>query len=383
MLPEVGQFLVSKWTACSLGVACLLSYSILIQWLPSLSANIHEGIPSLFNISWGIGAVIGLVLGCLMTRRMSSFLVFRASALAVAFVAMMFPVVLEFEKSSGSTSICGTCFLAAVLGVFISVTQLAGSCFTSSLSGDHLTAFFIGQSIAGLVPLPLMEAAKKAFFVTGSSPAFPTEMTCVGICLLMSGLFTLVTLIVVFSQTRGQDPKTFIPSPSLGTSILTVFESSGRLPLYAFLVTVVTFAVYPAQLVSWKPELNVLSLTDVTYQSLMIYLAIICDIVGLYLPRTGLGIEKRVLKLSCFLRILLVPIFAFSTLGVLYMDLFWVRIILVAILSTSGAFLFASIISLAESMVKLDQQETLGLIMSTAFAAGILVGSLCSHAIKC
>jgi hypothetical protein len=115
----------------------------------------------------------------------------------------------------------------------------------------------------------------------------------------------------------------------------------------------------------------------------MINLAIICDIVGLYLPRTGLGIEKRVLKLSCFLRILLVPIFAFSTLGVLYMDLFWVRIILVAILSTSGAFLFASIISLAESMVKLDQQETLGLIMSTAFAAGILVGSLCSHAMKC
>jgi len=39
-----------------------------------------------------------------------------------------------------------------------------------------------------------------------------------------------------------------------------VFESSGRLTLFAFLVTVVTFAVYPAQLVSWKPETSRTSL---------------------------------------------------------------------------------------------------------------------------
>ena len=371
--PAMGDSpLVSKTTVFYLGIASLLSYSILLQSLPMLSEQLHDRMSSIFTVAWGMGAVIGLVLGYFLFRRMRTVVLLCLSLGCASLIGSSFPVALALGPDS---SIIATCAIAISLGLSMSVCQLTGGSFTAGISAQHVTAYFIGQSVAGLIPLPLIEILKLIPLLQGQSQ-FRTDLICLTCSLSLASLLALVLIGIFVNAVTGREPVRVPRSTeSIPSSIAHVYNKLEGLPLYVFLILFVTFSVYPAHVVAWKPESAFSLLSEQRYSALLLYLAICFDLLGLYLGLLGFSATKRTVKVDSLLRILIIPLFCISTVALFYFDNLSVRIILVAVLSLSGAFLFANALSIADSLVPEEEKETLGLIMSMAFALGLLCGS--------
>ena len=353
------------------GVSSLLTFSFVMIALPYLSLDLGGWIGSHLNMVYGSASCVGQVVGIAMGTIYSKDVRIISSCLGLLTCSIAIPVLLL-------TGIPYRAFVAlsvmAALGFVGSVFQSCFSGLAGLVSPDALALFFVGQSVAGLLPLPLLGALRIGFLTTGESSAAGRYMLIVGLAL--SGLAILGTLLVywiLFGDSTIRRTKVKLPDWADVKRTVTTIRSVG---VSVFLISVLSFSLYPGHMLRWTP--SHLSKVDVAfYQSAMLYAAIVSDIVGMSVPVWGVKASLETVRIGAFLRFVCLPAFVLTHTSLLGSD--WMRLGLVIVMSSSGAFLFSSAMEGVFELVGDRDHDVVGYIVSFCFTTGMTAGGLLGH----
>lgn len=360
-----------------MGCVSLLTYYFFMQSLPFFEARLYESFAGVATIAYGISANVGQLLGLWMAPKVSMNARIYTSAGGLALVAAMYIMVSVF----GDTWRIPGVFVTILLGFNYAIFQSAASGLASCAGSDALRYFYLGQSVCGLLPLPMMIVADWV----GNLIGVPNE----GPLAQPGAIGALWGMLFAFLGTLAFIPYMFL---SLSRNVAALQEMTQRdlrhptflavcvrilpvtLPLW--LLFAVTFTVYPQELVKWDAE-SPLFPSALIFRNVLLYLATVFDILGNYLPLLlgSSNIPIRLLQIGSVSRIMFIPCFVYG--GHACSD--WVKILLVASLATSGGYLLSEGLSILPGVAQDDSAEMAGYIASLFLTNGISAGGLVGY----
>jgi hypothetical protein len=358
-----------------LGIVSLWPYNFLLECLGYFSFYFGPDFGSNSHIVYGVAANISQLLSLFLLGGSSKNTLITVACVLISFVSFEYGFV-TLIADIPQLPLIGLS-LALVLGFFNALIQSTGS----SLCGrypDCLTLFYLGQSLSGLFPWPITVMLNFVFRAFGLSPfrvgEEPSPMDKATACtsMVIGGLIPLLFLILFRVAFKEAKSVTYTVPPVMKT-----FKKSWPTVVLCWFIFVVSFVIYPRELLKWKPSTfeSWYPRGEFFYVSFVVYIAIVFDTVGMYLGQYSFNAPLSVVKLVGYSRVVFIPLFALSSsqLGFLSTDL--VQFSLVVCMSISGSLTLAWAMNYTQQMVPEEEGESIGAILSFALTNGIFVGS--------
>jgi len=162
------------------------------------------------------------------------------------------------------------------------------------------------------------------------------------------------------------------------TSMWITFKSIHGIAILCGSTFLISFIMYPRELMKWQPSTfaNIYPNGEYFYASLLVYIAIVFDVLGMYVPSNfRIEFSSKWMRAIGYMRILFVPLFALCSLEVPIVSSDPMEMILVMFMSFSGAFVLAWALNCAQHMVPENEGETVGIIMSFLLTSGMSIGA--------
>ena len=340
-----------------LGVISLLSYNFFVQCLGVFVLLFGNRYASDSHIIYGLSATVGQILCILVRRKISPRTLISVALFAISMIAFLcgFLAVVEvFHARLVGLSI------ASMMGLFISVLQSSSSAIASNISSSELlTAFFMGQSISGFIPWPVTAWYYALFKYV--APLRKDEFIAAA-SMLTGGIatFAFAVLFLNHSLPSGQSKQSSPDSPSVWSA----FVSEWQIITLCWFTFVVSFTLYPRDLLNWSPSCDI---DTSLYRSILIYIAIIGDVCGMYLA-AFITVSPQSTQIFGYMRAVFIPLF--SLISQIPISSSVVQIISILLMSISGGFILASAMSQIQS-----NNQTVGYLVSISLTIGIMVGS--------
>lgn len=339
-----------------LGIISLLSYNFFVQCLGVYINRFGDRYASDSHIIYGLSATIGQIICILVRRKANPHTLLLIALVAIVFISGFAAIAALVEVSHAH--ILGFS-IASIMGLFISILQSSSSALASDISSSELlAAFYRGQSISGFIPWPVTASFYTLFkFI---APVRKDELIAAA-SMLTGGLATFVffILFLYWSFPIKSSEQSFQES----IPVRSAFVSEWPIITLCWFTFVVSFTVYPRELLKWSP---LCEFDTNLYRSILIYIAIIGDICGMFVA-PFFTVSSQTTQIFGYLRILFIPVFALissASIGP------FVQIISILFMSVSGGFILASAMSQIQS-----NNQTVGYIVSISLTLGIMVGS--------
>jgi hypothetical protein len=350
---------LSKMHFVILGIVSLLSYNFFLQCLGSFVRVFGDRYAAHSHIFYGLSATIGQLFCISSHLIVRPMLLVRTSLFGVS--ALSFGLVVVYFVEHIHSIICGLS-AAAAMGLFISILQSSSAALAAeSNSSDLLNSFFFGQSLSGVFPWPITSSLFPVF--SRISPSNSDELITTT-SMIIGGLATL-SCAIYFTRQIATIPH---PNQSLqkqSISALSSFVSEWPIIVLCWFTFVVSFSVYPRDLLKWSPRhtINV----DL-YRSTLVYVAILSDIAGMY-TAPYVQLRPKWTQILGYFRVLVVPLFALISSRLLPVSEL-THFMATMTMSFSGGLVLSSAMSQIHS-----NDETVGHLVSLALTIGILTGS--------
>lgn len=356
----------NAWAFSLFGIANLLTFSFLMTSMPLLQNRFGEKFGSYTNIVYGASSCIGQFVGIGLGTRLSFDFRIIACLSSLLVVSVAAGIILCFDSS---TSIAYGMGMIFSLGLAGSVLQTSLSALAGLVSADAMAFLYIGQSISGLLPLPLMGLLRYGLPSGSDGSMFIAEMS-------VASLFLLGMIVIYRTKFAGSALNQETRSTPDLAAFARDFRSISSVAFDVFGICLVSFAIYPRDILKWSPT-SFTSINAAVYQSLMLYAAIVFDVLGMLIPTWGLKASLRVVNVAAWLRAAWIPIFILTHTPLLAHDL--ERFALVVFMSTSGAFLFSSALENVFSLIGDADHDVVGYIVSFCFTTGMTAGGAVGH----
>ena len=361
-----------------MGCVSLLTYYFFMQSLPFFEARLYESFAGVATIAYGISANVGQLLGLWMAPKVSMNARIFTSTGGLALVAGMYIMVSVF----GDTWRIPGVFVTILLGFNNAIFQSAASGLASCAGSDSLRYFYLGQSVCGLLPLPMMLVADWAGNLIGvPDEGYLAQPGAIGAIsgMVFAFLGTLAFIPYMYfavSRNMAGALEGMIQRDLQSPTFLTVCIRILPVTLPLWLLFAVTFTVYPQELVKWDSE-SPLFVSALIFRNLLIYLATVFDILGNYLPLLlgSPNIPIWLFQIGSVFRIAFIPCVVFG--GKACSDL--VKILLVASLASSGGYLLSEGLSILPGVAQDESAEMSGYIASFFLTNGITAGGLAGY----
>ena len=342
------------------GLASLITYSFVYSVLPEFQVVLGLNFGSFATAGYGIAATIGQLFGVLIGRRLNGSLTVIACLIVLCLLSLFFGLLLYIQVLVDMRLAVAA---MVILGFASSILQFFVSGWASSVSSGAIIAFYIGQSVSGLVPFPILWSAAKVLKELRHS-----IIVMATICILLCIIAVTFSRLFVDESDKSLSKNKVQPRP-----IFHVLFAICRIAVSILVVTLISFTVYPRELLRWSPESGSWFESVSMYQSFLIYLAICFDVVGMFMTMYGINVSIDYVPVSAALRILFIPLYWIAGCDFFTSDL--LRILLVASMSLSGSVVFGS----AVNGLPLDADDMAGHIVSLCFNLGIGAGGLVGH----
>lgn len=364
----------------ALGISSLISHAFVVTLLPGIQSAFVPAFASLSTTGYGAANCIGQMVGIWISHSLlrngvvvSSFVISSVCALGIIVVSTV----------AVSTPIASLLALTGmfVLGLVGSVQQLVFSAIGATFSTNAMLEFFVGQSLAGLIPGPAI------LLTRGIAYLMDVELSPAKVGIMntsLSAVYCLSMIPVYLAWVSGTAAKlremnTF-PVAEENRSFWEVFRRYiFKESLCIYFIAVVTFAIYPRVLLKWEITPNSWFEQTPPYQTFMIYLSTIFDIIGIVVPLVWRSVPARFIPGLTGFRILFIPLFWLAESTACMNDPY--RMTLVAGISFSGSVLFGSLLNITPNLVPPSLQDIVGYITSLCFAFGITSGGICGYAL--
>ena len=289
------------------------------------------------------------------------------ACLGLATVSILFPV---FAVSSNMNKQFLGLILSGGLGMFCAIIQSTGSGLAGLSSPTAVVYFYLGQSISCLLPWPVIEGLNgvyRRFGLSSISLDRPSPSdTATTLTVMVSAAIISILFIVYYFQAFTEKLK---PPTSTWASIKRVLGDMWPWALCTLSLFGVTFSVYPSLLLRWLPSWDIYP-GELFYSNMMIYLAIVFDVVGMYLPLTGLKLPPRGVQVGIAARIVIIPALIYCP------EHDAVRAAVVALMTLSGGYLLSLALEYGVGAVLPDDADNAGYILSFCLSSGLAVGSI-------
>ncbi len=355
--------LIDDFSFIPFGMSSILGYSFISCLLPDIQNMFSHSFPSFITVSYGAASVITQVAAFIRHR----FLI-NTNSVTLSFVVSIGSVILmvicaKLEPVNATRWGVVCMFLIGVTG---SIKQLSFSAVGTAYSVNGLLYFFIGQGIAGLLPLLVIRLGKcflHNIFALSVSVVVLSGVICVSIIPLF-----LNTATVPLSLIKHDDQVEL-------RALLRVGMVIKKEALSVLFIATVSFSLYPRYLLLLSPDHDSWFASAASYQGFLIYVAIAFDLIGMFVPIVWRSVPLNSIP----------PLTAFR---ILFIPMFWVvewpsysgdslQIFSVACMSFSGAVLFASILDKATTLA--PEQSLVGCIISLSFALGVSMGAMLGY----
>lgn len=366
-----------KGVFVALGISSLISHAFVVTLLPGIQSAFVPAFASLSTAGYGGANFIGQIVGIWISHSLlqnevviCSFILSSICALGIVIISTI-PVGMPIAS------------LIALMGMFLlglvgSVQQLVFSAIGATFSTNAMLEFFVGQSFAGLIPGPAILITRTVANWSNSelTPAivgiWNTSFNAV-FCLSMIPVYLIW---VSKSAAKLREISRFSIDDE-NRSFWEVFRKYiFKESICIYLIALVTFAIYPRILLKWEPAPDSWFDETSSYQTFMIYLSTIFDIIGITIPLWH-SVPSQFIAPLTGIRVFFIPLFWLAGQSNCMND--WYRIFLVAAISFSGAILFGSLLNSTPNLVPAPLQDIVGYISSLCFAFGITSGGLCGY----
>jgi hypothetical protein len=346
---------LSKWVCLIYGIMSLIIYSTVFTLLPELQKLLGLNFGSYATVSYGIASTVGQGVGILISKRLPLNFCLRVLYALFVVIAVYFGLIPFFPSLHDMRLAVAAMFFLGLTG---SILQVLMSGVASTISSDALLAFYIGQSLSGIIPLPVLFIMSR--FLNDARYILLLLQACCAICCII-GAFT----------SPLQDKKSSRANEKVVNSGNPV---SADIPLLGsiFFVTFVSFALYPREILAWNPDISFELIPHTWLQTVLIYVAIGFDVIGMFITIYWFSIPTKYVPVLSALRILFLPIFWIA--GWEYFSCTIFRVVLVASMSLSGSIVFGSAVNGISST-----DEIFGHFVSLCFTTGMAVGGLAGH----
>lgn len=359
----------SSWHYLVFGMMSLIVYDFFLQSLGFFTNSFGSSFGSQSHIVYAVAANVVQVCAIFMGSKVPVSHGIVVSCIGLAIVSVLFPILAHTQKLiDGLILSCG-------LGFFCAILQSIGSASAGNSSADAIVYFYMGQSVAGLLPWPMIEGLNAIFRCLGSGTVSEADIRTTYTVMTFVAILSLVFLpYYFFGMPRGVAPGSYNIS-----SIWVTFKSMWQWALCAWLLFVTTFAVYPQLPLTWTASHpDIYPAGEFFYGNMLIYIAIFFDILGMNLPGVSMS-SKLAVKVSVGLRIFFIPIlFLFCPDNDIW------RIAACIVLAVSGSFLLSMVLQFGctPPSSKEFSAEVAGYILSFALCNGIVVGSSLSWGVS-
>jgi len=367
-----------------LGLVSLWPYNFLLQSLGYFCVYLGTGFASHSHVVYGIAANLAQVLSLCFLSKTNFGTRITVSCMMISIVSLVYSCITLHNDIAHLPAIgLGLAFL---LGFFNSMIQSAGSQLAGRYS-DCITWLFLGQSLSGLFPWPITVGLNFLFRGIGLSPErlgdqLTSSMDKATACtsMVIGGLVPLLFLILfwlAFDNPNAQYTASN-KTKSHRTSMWITFKSIHGIAILCGSTFLISFIMYPRELMKWQPSTfaNIYPNGEYFYASLLVYIAIVFDVLGMYVPSNfRIEFSSKWMRAIGYMRILFVPLFALCSLEVPIVSSDPMEMILVMFMSFSGAFVLAWALKCAQHMVPEIEGETVGIIMSFLLTSGMSIGA--------
>jgi hypothetical protein len=358
------------------GVANLITYATFYSMLPEFQNTLTTSFGSHATLAYGISATGGHILGLFLTRSLAI-----DETIVTSYVLLCFPSLLVgfIPWLSQPLNLYVGVSAIALLGLVGSFQQIFVASRASAQSADALLNFYIGQSVSGLLPYPcFMIGSTKLLGLLNISTEFRS------VVLFSAAVCTTLCCIVAISHglsSRRYNKLLFDPQnlAHRARTLWTVLSVVRTTALSVFGLTLVSFAVYPREIVRWKPGPESRFSSEISYQSCFMYIAMGSDVLGMATSVWVFNLPFSSVPVLTALRVIFIPLFWIA--GWNYFDSDYIRGTLIAAMSYSGALVFGSALNGVTNQVRETEQETLGALMSSCFSLGIAGGGILGHSV--
>jgi hypothetical protein len=351
------------------GIVCLLVYSCFLEQLWYYTTCVSENLAIYSQIAYAVASNLGHLGGIFANDLLPVHLRVYTSCIVVAFVSLCFPILAQVEFSH---KLPIALILSSVLGASNAACISTAAGLASVTSDNALQYLYMGQSVSGLIPWPLMLLTKlflRAIGVSSTGLVPPVESISSIIVMVSCGCATIAFCVYFrVSLWSRMEPywKSYQITPS--ASVRDTLKLTMALMLGIWYTMVVSFTVYPREMIKWRPDVVV---HPATYTSMMVFVVICSDVVGMWCAQFGATLSDKLILILVVLRTGFIPIF-WAAPG----DSWIIHLLISSSMALSSGYLFAACMARVESkVVGISGSRTAGYIITFAVVNGIAAGS--------
>jgi hypothetical protein len=286
--------------------------------------------------------------------------------------------------------------LSAFMGLWVSLLMNAGFNLMSLAPEKSASFFLLGQTATGIVTWPLLILLR--FIVTqagaeGDNIELYVAIISFGMaCVVVAGCIPLYLFKTryhpVFANVLVERPDTpSAPRPNTSKAHLrSVFFTIATPAMCAWLCSLITFSVFPAQISRWFPQ-NKGSYETSIYRSFLVYIFSIADTIGRSSPRfipALLKMSNKVMWIfTCCRGLVFIPLFLMaSNITAPLFSYDWFRLIIIIAFGISNGSNFSTANIVGPKRVQVADKIHAGTILSLAAINGVFVGTLLGIGLK-
>lgn len=372
------------------GIVCLLVYSCFLEQLWYYSTCSSGNLAVYSHVVYGLMSNVGHFVGIFVNGSLPTASRIYVSCALMCAAAFAYPSIAA-AKIGGKLmwSLIATAGLA--VGNSLCVSTAAG--IAASTSAGALNYLYMGQSISGLIPWPLMMVTNIGLQLAGVEQfGIPSRIDVLGSSIVMCICGTVTLLFVPFFQLvllPGIKSRKSVAVISVfgPDRFVIIFKRMLPLTVSVWCVLVVSFIVYPREIIKWKPMIS--DMTEfpflahpATYTSTMVFVVIVADVIGIWCSKFFAFLSDNASRVLAGLRLVFVPLFWLASNHVWFASL-WFRLTISFCMGLSGGLLFAVLLAhLGRFVGGSSNMESGGHIITFTVVNGIAVGAILGAAME-